>query len=87
MSFFDYFMATDWGLAYRFLAKGHMPLIVQILAVNTLFLTIYVVRNATAKNRLRHSTVLSIQGILIAANLVVILQDTVWPYVQKYTVL
>lgn len=87
MGFIDYFMATDWGFAYRFLTKGHIPLIVQILAINTLFLTLYMVRNATAKNRLRHSTVLTVQGILIGANLVVIMQDTVWPYVQRFTVL
>ncbi len=87
MGFIDYFMATDWGFAYRFLTKGHIPLIVQILAVNTLFLTLYVARNATAKNRFRHSTVLTIQGLLIGANLAVIMQDSVWPYVQRFTVL
>jgi hypothetical protein len=86
LKFFEYFNSTDWGLAYRMLTGGDVPLILQLLILNTIFLVIYIARNATAKFRMRQSTVLIIQGILIGANLAVVLQDQLLPVVHKYTI-
>ncbi len=87
MTFLDYFNATDWGQGYRLLTRGEIPLILQLLILNTIFLIAYVVRSATAKFRLRQSTVMIVQGLLLAANLAVILQEDLIPYIQKYTIL
>ena len=87
MTFLDYFNATDWGQGYRLLTQGSVPLILQLLILNTCFLLIYVLHNATSKYRMRRSTVVIVQGLLLAANLAVVLQDNLLPWVQKYTIL
>jgi len=87
VNFLDYFMAVDWDLAYRMLSEGSVPLVLQLLILNTIFLIAYVIRNATARYHLKRSTVLIIQGLLIGANLAVLLQGDYLPYLRPYTIL
>ena len=75
MSFIDLFWAADWEGLYRSLAKGNPPLVLQLLALNTIFFILYVVRRITAKHRLRSTTREVVQLLLIAINLVVVFQE------------
>lgn len=74
MTFIDLFERTRWSDLYNFFASGSPPLIVDLLAINTIFFMLYVVRKATAKHRMRDSSVYVIQGLLIAANMMVVFQ-------------
>lgn len=78
MSFINQFWAADWDGLYRVLASGNPPLALQLLAINTLFLVFFIVRNAASKHRMRSQTVEIIQLILLAANLAVVFHDQVY---------
>lgn len=69
------FWAADWDGLYRILSTGNPPLAVQLLILNTIFLVFYILRQATAKHRMRSHTVQFIQLFLLVANLGVVFQD------------
>ncbi len=79
----DLFWAADWDGLYRILAGGNPPLAMQLLILNTIFLVFYIVRRATAKNRLRNNTVVIIQFFLLVANLSVVLQDDALKWIGR----
>ena len=79
----DYFWAADWDGLYRLLAQGNPPLALQLLALNTVFLVLYIVRKKTAKHRLRNSTVEVMQLLLLVANLVVVFQEDAYHWITK----
>ena len=79
----DLFWAADWDGLYRSLAKGNPPLALQILALNTIFLVIFIVRRATAKNRMRSSTVEIIQLFLLVANIAIVFQEDAFRWIGK----
>jgi hypothetical protein len=70
----DLVSRARWSDLYSFFADGYPPLIMQILALNTIFLVLFVYRRIRAKNKMRGSTVYFLQGALIAINMVVIFQ-------------
>lgn len=78
MNFINQFWAADWDGLYRILASGNPPLALQLLAVNTLFLVFFILRNATAKHKMRRQTVEIVQLILLCANLAVVFHDQVY---------
>ena len=82
VSFMNYFWSADWDGLYRILAKGNPPLALQLLAVNTLFLVFYIVRQATAKHRMRNQTVEVIQLFLLVANLGVVFQEDAYRWIS-----
>lgn len=84
MSFFDLFWSADWGGLYRAFAKGSPPLLVQLLALNTIVFTLYVVRGMTSKHRMRSTTREIVQALLILVNFVVIFQDQTLGWMAPY---
>lgn len=86
MGFMDLLQATDWQQAYRLLTRGNVPLILQLLILNTIFLIAYVAHKATSRYKMRQGSVMAVQGVLIAANLAVVMQDVVLPMFRKYTI-
>lgn len=83
VSFIDLFWAADWDGLYRGLAKGNPPLALQLLALNTIFLVIFIFRRATAKNRMRNSTVEIIQLLLLVANIAIVFQEDAYKWISK----
>ncbi len=71
----DLFWAADWDGLYRILAKGNPPLALQLLALNTIFLVLFIVRRATTKHRMRNRTVEVVQLVLLIANIAIVLQE------------
>jgi len=79
----DHFWAADWDGLYRLLAKGNPPLAFQLLALNTIFLVLFIVRRATAKHRLRSRTVEVVQVFLLLANLCIIFQEEALQWIGR----
>lgn len=83
MSFSHLFWAADWDGLYRFLTFGSPPLALQLLVLNTVFLVFYIIRKATAKHRLRETTVYVVQGVLVACNMALLFQHDAWRIVAN----
>jgi hypothetical protein len=76
---------TRWGDIATFFESGNPPLILKILAVNTIFLLIFVYRRAKAKHRMRPSTAYFIQAVLIAVNMFVLFQKDIVSAINAMT--
>mgnify|MGYP001765391516 CR=1 FL=1 len=85
MSFTNHFWAADWDGLYRILASGEPPLAFQLLAVNTIFLVIYILRRATTKHRMQSHTVQIVQALLLITNIAVVFQDGAYQWLSKVT--
>ncbi len=77
------FYQARWGEMFAFLSEGNPPLVVQLLTVNTIFFVVFILRRARGARSLRSETAMTIQGLLIGANCVVLFQDYVWQYKNR----
>jgi hypothetical protein len=66
-----------WQDLYTFFAAGNPPLALQLMVINTIILTWYVIRRARGKQPLHAQTAFIIQGILIAANVMIMFAPSV----------
>jgi hypothetical protein len=57
-----------WGELQAFFAAGNPPLILVLLAMNTVFIVILKLRQTKSQYRMRTSTALLVQCALIAVN-------------------
>ena len=73
----ELFQRARWDQALDFLGRGEPPLMFRLLAINTLFLIMYVIRRARVKHRMRESTVMQVQALLIAANCLLLFQSDI----------
>lgn len=64
----ELFRNARWQDLYNFFANGSPPLILELLVINTIFLILFIVRQATSKHPMRYSTAYIMQGLLLAAN-------------------
>jgi NADH:ubiquinone oxidoreductase subunit H len=75
--------AADWDGLYRIFTTGNPPLALVLLAVNTIFLILFIVRKATARHRMRQSTAYAVQGLLIAANISMLFKDEIISHIHS----
>lgn len=73
----ELFRRARWDQAYDFLASGDPPIIFRLLAINTLFLILFVLRRVRSPQRMREGTVMHIQALLIGANCLILFQNDV----------
>lgn len=73
----ELFHRARWDQAYDFLASGEPPIIFRLLAVNTLFFILFVIRRAKGAHRMRPATAMQIQALLVVANCIVLFQNEV----------
>lgn len=66
-----------WDQAYDFLAAGDPPMIFRLLALNTVFIILFVVRRSRGAMPMEQSGMLVTQGLLVAANLLVMFHNDV----------
>jgi hypothetical protein len=78
----DLFWNARWNELYLFLTSGSPSLLSLLLAVNTIFFIIYLIRRATQKHRMRASTVYFVQGMVVAANAFVLFREDALRYVM-----
>ncbi len=74
---------THWDQAYDFLSAGDPPMVFRIMALNTVFLILYVVRRAGAARPMDQSGVVIVQSLLVGANLLVMFQHDIVGMLQR----
>lgn len=79
----DRLWAADWDGLFRFFAAGNPPLMLQLLAVNTIFFIAFLVRNATAKHRVANKSAPIVQSFLIAANVALVFQGDAFKWIGR----
>ena len=73
----DLFFRTPWHQFFDVLADGHPPLIARLLALNTVFFILFMVRRAKGRHAMRERTAIMVQALLIIANGLILFQDQV----------
>ena len=76
----EYLYLARWDQTYGFLVSGSPPMLVRLLALNTLFLVLYAVRKSTGARPLSAGMALLVQLAVLGANLLVLFQ----PQVENY---
>lgn len=71
---FELFQRARWDQAYDYLASGDPPMIARLLAINTIFFILYVVRKMRVDHKMRESTVMQVQALLLVANVLILFQ-------------
>lgn len=71
---FELFQRARWDQAYDYLASGDPPMIARLLAINTIFFILYIVRKMRVDHKMRESTVAQIQALLLVANVLILFQ-------------
>jgi hypothetical protein len=73
----DLFREARWDELYAFFAKGHPPLMAQLLALNTIVFMLFIVRRMRGARALRAETASMVQSMLLVANMLAIVQDKI----------
>lgn len=81
---FELFQRARWDQAFDYLASGDPPMIFKLLAINTIFVVFYIIRKAKTSDRLRQSTVIQVQGLLILANLMILFQRDIMHLLDRF---
>lgn len=79
---FDLFFIARWGEIYTFFAQGNPPLIVQILALNTIFFALWIVRRMRDAPAIRSETANIVQALLIGANVLILFQKDIVRFLE-----
>ena len=73
----DLFRDARWDELYAFFNKGSPPLMAQLMALNTIFFMLFIVRRMRGKKTLRSETASLVQSLLLVANMLAIFQDNI----------
>lgn len=79
----ELFQKARWDQAYDFLSSGDPPMMFRILAINTLFLILYAIRRAKSPHKMRESTVMQVQGLLLLANCLILFQRDIQSFIER----
>ena len=71
---FELFQRARWDQALEYLASGDPPMIARLLAINTIFFILYIVRKMRVDHKMRESTVVQVQALLLVANVLILFQ-------------
>ncbi len=71
---FELFQRARWDQAYDYMASGDPPVIARLLAINTIFFILYIIRKVRVEHKMRDSTVMQVQALLIVANILILFQ-------------
>jgi hypothetical protein len=80
----ELFLRARWGEFYSFFAQGNPPLAVQILALNTIFFMLWILRRMRNAPALREGTANLVQALLIGANVLIIFQRDIMYLLATY---
>ena len=78
------FHRARWDQAFDFLSSGNPPIMFSILAINTMFLILYAVRRAKNIHRMRQSTVIQVQVLLVIANCLILFQRDIQQFLDRF---
>jgi len=68
---------APWYQFYNVLSDGNPPMIFRILALNTLIFVLFMLRRARGVSSMPERTAITVQSLLIAANVLILFQDEV----------
>ena len=75
---------TRWDQAYDFLASGDPPMIAKLLALNTIFFILVIIRRAKGVKPLSQSGVIQVQGFLLLANFLLLFQSNIQHLIARF---
>jgi hypothetical protein len=81
----DLFWAARWGELYAFFSQGEPPLAVQLLAFNTIFFVLWILRRMRDAPALRSGTANVVQVLLIAANVMILFQKDIEHLLKQFS--
>jgi hypothetical protein len=81
---FELFERARWDQAYDYLASGDPPMIAKLLAINTIFFIFYIIRRTRVDYKMRQSTVMQVQALLIAANVLILFQRDILNLLNRF---
>ena len=76
---------APWQQAADYLGSGSPPMILRILALNTVFFILFVVRRMRGAAVMRPDTAIFVQSALVASNLMVLFQDQIERAIKLFT--
>jgi hypothetical protein len=79
----DLLWNARWEELYLFMVAGDPPLIQILLGINTVFFILFLFRRASARHRMRPSTVYFVQGAMILANAFALFRDDTMHYIMR----
>lgn len=79
---FELATRARWDQLYDVLARGDPPMAVRILVLNTLFFILFAIRRSRGVHAMRRETAIRVQGLLIAANALVLFQDQILDFMR-----
>ena len=71
---FELFQRARWDQAYDYLSSGDPPMIARLLAINTIFFILYIIRKVRVEHKMRDWTVMQVQALLVVANILILFQ-------------
>jgi hypothetical protein len=80
----ELFHRARWDQAYDFLAAGDPPMMFRLLAINTIFVVLYIIRRAKSPHKLRESTIIQVQALLVIANLLILFQRDIQQFLDRF---
>jgi hypothetical protein len=80
----ELFGRARWDQAYDFLHSGDPPMIYRLLAINTVFLTFYVIRRTRTQHKMKDQTVLQVQALLLLANFLILFQRDIQRFLDQF---
>ena len=83
----DFIESLRLGDVQHFLWTGHPPIIIQLIAFNTILMVIVILRRARNTNSVRRPATAFLQWILIATNLAVLAEEQWIPYAYRSRVI
>ena len=79
----ELFKRARWDQAYDFLTYGDPPMIARLLAINTIFFVIYIIRKTRIDHQLRQSTLIQVQAFLLLANILILFQRDIMLLIDR----
>lgn len=81
---FELFHRARWDQAYDYLSAGDPPMIAKLLAINTIFFILFVVRKVRVDHKMRESTIYQVQALLLLANILILFQNDVQRAIDRF---
>lgn len=79
----DYIMNARWDQAYNFLLSGDPPIYIRLLAVNGLFLLLFLFRKIAGAQAMGEGSALFTQILMLAVNIFVLFQSDIEVYLRN----
>ena len=74
---------APWQQAFDVLAAGQPPMILRILAINTLFFILFLMRRTRGISSMPSKVAIAVQSTLLVINMMILYQDEIMRLMHK----